>query len=181
MAQIRFVDVWLRAPGSPPSHWRSVMVISEKWAEQRVLMRAFAESRDQTLPTIMLHGVELAIGPAGTNSDGPWGIHVGEQVDGRYLVWGWNGIANRVVSREEYRPIFHEARYNIALCRTRLAQVKTGGERAELLKQAELDITRTYQLYPKMGGPEWFEKYDALLKAIRKFRNQPNPKGLRDA
>ncbi|MDI9444266.1 MAG: hypothetical protein QM844_08875 [Planctomycetota bacterium] len=106
---------------------------------------------------------------------------VGEQVDGRYLVWGWNGIANRVVSREEYRPIFHEARYNIALCRTRLAQVKTGGERAELLKQAELDITRTYQLYPKMGGPEWFEKYDALLKAIRKFRNQPNPKGLRDA
>jgi len=83
MAQIRFVDVWLRAPGSPPSHWRSVMVISEKWAEQRVLMRAFAESRDQTLPTIMLHGVELAIGPAGTNSDGPWGIHVGEQVDGR--------------------------------------------------------------------------------------------------
>ena len=84
-------------------------------------------------------------------------------------------------SREEYRAIFHEARYNIALCRTRLAQAKTGAERAELLKQAELDITRTYQLYPKMGGPEWFEKYDALLKAIRKFRNQPNPKGLRDA
>ncbi len=106
---------------------------------------------------------------------------LGQQIEGRYLVWGWNGIANRVASREEYRAIFHEARYNIALCRTRLAQAKTGTERAELLKQAELDITRTYQLYPKMGGPEWFEKYDALLKAIRKFRNQPNPKGLRDA
>ena len=83
MAQIRFVDVWLRAPGAPPSHYRSVMVISEKWAEQRVLMRAYAESRDQTRPTITLYGVELAIGPAGTDVNGPWGVHAGEQADGR--------------------------------------------------------------------------------------------------
>lgn len=82
MAQIRFVDVWLRAPGAPPSHYRSVMVITEKWAEQRVLMRAFAESRDQTRPTIVLYGIELAIGPAGIDVNGPWGIHVGEQTEG---------------------------------------------------------------------------------------------------
>lgn len=83
MAQIRFVDIWLRAPGAPPSHYRSVMVITEKWAEQRVLMRAYAESRDQTRPTIMLHGVELAIGPAGVDVNGPWGIHVGDDPGGR--------------------------------------------------------------------------------------------------
>ncbi|MBL0214205.1 MAG: hypothetical protein IPQ07_09980 [Myxococcales bacterium] len=82
MAQIRFVDVWLRAPGAPPSHYRSVMVITEKWAEQRVLMRAYAESRDQTRPTITLYGIELAIGPAGVDVNGAWGIHVGEQGDG---------------------------------------------------------------------------------------------------
>lgn len=82
MAQIRFVDVWLRAPGAPPSHYRSVMVITEKWAEQRVLMRAFADSRDQTRPTIVLYGSELAIGPAGIDVNGPWGIHVGEQTEG---------------------------------------------------------------------------------------------------
>jgi len=76
MASIRFVDVWLRAPGAIPSHYRSVMVITEKWAEQRVLMRAYAESRDQTRPTIVLYGTELAIGPAGTDVNGPWGIHV---------------------------------------------------------------------------------------------------------
>jgi hypothetical protein len=52
------------------------MVIAEKWAEQRVLMRAYAESRDQTRPTIVLHGHELAIGPSGTDIHGPWGIHV---------------------------------------------------------------------------------------------------------
>jgi len=79
MAQIRIVDDWLRSPASPPSHYRSVMVIAEKWAEQRVLMRAYSTSRDQTMPTIMLHGVELAIGPAGVDVNGPWGIHVGQQ------------------------------------------------------------------------------------------------------
>jgi hypothetical protein len=83
MAQIRIVDAWLRSPATQPSHYRSVMVVSEKWAEQRVLMRAYAESRDQTRPTIMLHGVELAIGPAGIDVNGPWGIHVGDNPDGR--------------------------------------------------------------------------------------------------
>ncbi|HEY5920089.1 MAG TPA: hypothetical protein VIV11_00405 [Kofleriaceae bacterium] len=78
MAQIRIVDDWLRSPASPPSHYRSVMVIAEKWAEQRVLMRAYAQSRDQTMPTILLHAVELAIGPAGLDVNGPWGIHAGE-------------------------------------------------------------------------------------------------------
>ncbi len=82
MAQIRIVDAWLRSPASPPTQYRSVMVIAEKWAEQRVLMRAYAESRDQTRPTILLHGVELAIGPAGIDLHGPWGIHVGEHPDG---------------------------------------------------------------------------------------------------
>lgn len=83
MAVIRIVDDWLRSPAAGPSHWRSVMVIAEKWAEQRVLMRAYAESRDQLRPTIMLHGIELAIGPAGLDLNGPWGIHVGENPEGR--------------------------------------------------------------------------------------------------
>jgi hypothetical protein len=83
MARIRIVDDWLRCPAAPPSHWRSVMVVAEQWAEQRVLMRAYAESVDQTRPTIVLHGQELAIGPAGTDPHGPWGIHVQPPADGR--------------------------------------------------------------------------------------------------
>jgi hypothetical protein len=86
MAQIRMVDSWVRYPGAPASTYRSVMVIAEKWAEQRVLMRAYAESRDQTMPTILLHGAEFAIGPAGVDVNGPWGIHVGEPADGRAQV-----------------------------------------------------------------------------------------------
>jgi hypothetical protein len=83
MAQIRIVDDWRRSPAAGPSHYRSVMVIAEKWAEQRVLMRAYAESRDQLRPTIMLHGAEFAIGPAGLDLNGPWGIHVGDNPDER--------------------------------------------------------------------------------------------------
>ena len=83
MARIRIVEQWLRSPASPPSHWRSIMVVAEQWAEQRVLMRAYAESVDQTRPTIVLHGVELAIGPAGTDPHDAWGIHVHPQEDGR--------------------------------------------------------------------------------------------------
>ena len=83
MARIRIVDAWLRCPTAHPTHQRAVMVVAEAWAEQRVLMRAYADSSDQTRPTIALHGAELAIGPAGTDPHGPWGIHVEPPADGR--------------------------------------------------------------------------------------------------
>ena len=59
------------------------MVVASSWSEQRVLMRAFSGSSDQTRPTIVLHGVQLAIGPAGTDPHGEWGIHVEPPADGR--------------------------------------------------------------------------------------------------
>ncbi len=59
------------------------MVVADSWGEQRVLMRAYADSPDQTRPTIVLHGTELAIGPAGIDPHGEWGIHVEPPVDGR--------------------------------------------------------------------------------------------------
>lgn len=83
MARIRIVDEWLRSPASPPTYYRSIMVVAERWAEQRVLMRAYAESADQTRPTIVLHGAELAIGPASIDPNGSWGIHVQPPIDGR--------------------------------------------------------------------------------------------------
>ena len=59
------------------------MVVARTWSEQRVLMRAFSASEDQTRPTIHLQGEELAIGPAGTDPHGEWGIHVEPPVDGK--------------------------------------------------------------------------------------------------
>jgi hypothetical protein len=83
VARIRIIDEWLRSPVSSPSRHRAVMVVAESWSEQRVLMRAFSSCSDQTRPTIVLHGQELAIGPAGTDPHGEWGIHVEPPVDGR--------------------------------------------------------------------------------------------------
>jgi len=83
MARIRIVENWLRSPVSSPVHYRSIMVVADGWSEQRVLMRAYRESADQTRPTIVLHGEELAIGPAGTDPNGAWGIHVQPPADGR--------------------------------------------------------------------------------------------------
>src|SRR5678815_595373 len=83
MARIRIVDEWLRSPVSTPTRYRSVMVVADSWGEQRVLMRAYQNAPDQTRPTIVLHDTELAIGPAGMEPYGPWGIHVEPPVDGR--------------------------------------------------------------------------------------------------
>ncbi len=102
-----------------------------------------------------------------------------KQPNGRNLVWGWNSISHRVASREDLRPFFFEARYNIALCRVRLAQTQKGDEQSKTLEQAEKDIVIAHKLYPSLGGEEWFEKYDTLLKTIRKFQGNNNPQGLK--
>jgi hypothetical protein len=83
MARIRIVDSWLRSPISAEVRRRAILVVAETWAEQRVLMRAYAESEDQTRPTIVLHGTQLAIGPASLDPHGSWGIHVNPPDDGR--------------------------------------------------------------------------------------------------
>jgi hypothetical protein len=83
VARIRIVDEWLRSPVSTPTRQRAVVVVADSWSEQRVLMRAFSGSTDQTRPTIRLGGDEVAIGPAGVDPHGPWAIHVEPPVDGR--------------------------------------------------------------------------------------------------
>jgi hypothetical protein len=86
VARIRIIDEWLRSPVSGPVRQRMVMVVAETWAEQKVLMRAYQSSLDQTRPSIGLMGQELAIGPAGLEPYGPWGIHVYPAEDGRAQV-----------------------------------------------------------------------------------------------
>lgn len=98
-------------------------------------------------------------------------------------IWGWGNIARRVIRVPEYRNTFYDARYNLAVCRFRLALTKKDQERADLLKQAESDIVIVYKLYPKLGGKdegcdEWYGKYDELLKTIQKMRGV-RPDGLK--
>ena len=53
-------------------------------------------------------------------------------------VWGWGELARRVQSEARFRDVFHEARYNLALCRLRQAQIATDRpQRARLAEAAE--------------------------------------------
>jgi hypothetical protein len=87
------------------------------------------------------------------------------------LVWGWGKIARLISPMGRgplYEPIFHEARYNLALCRYKLAlSQKSREQRKALAEQAERDILVIQRLYPEMGGEPWYDRYDALLKKIQ--------------
>ncbi|WP_460166276.1 hypothetical protein [Thermostilla marina] len=108
-----------------------------------------------------------------------YAIRGGVKKGNKYIVWGWGGIANRLVAYyDKYSDMFHQARYNLALCRMKLAQRKSGEEKEQLLEQARLDIARIYQLYPSMGGNEWYAKYDALYKKIEQLQGNRMPQGL---
>ena len=109
-----------------------------------------------------------------------YAIRGGHEKNGRLLIWGWGGIARRVANDyKRFEDVFHQARYNLAYCRFKLAQKMTGAKRDQLLKEAELDIQRTYLLYPSLGGKEWYAKYDKLLRTIQQLRGEKVPQGLK--
>lgn len=103
-------------------------------------------------------------------------ISGGMPENGRNLVWGWAGIARRVAPQmgpdakgARYSDTFHQARYNLAASRVKLAMTERGDRKLATLRQAKRDITAIYRLYPELGGPEWYARYDSLLKTIQKL------------
>lgn len=95
------------------------------------------------------------------------------------LIWGWAMLANRTQSDlAKFKDQYHEARYNLARSRLMQAMAKTGSEKAELLKRADNDIYITGRFVPDLGGDEWKEKYDSLLKTIQKAAGV-KPDGLK--
>ena len=90
-------------------------------------------------------------------------------------VWGWGELARRVQSEARFRDVFHEARYNLALCRLRQAQMATDRpQRARLAAAAENDILVTRRLFADMGGAVWYDRYDELLKRIQRLAERPD-------
>ncbi|MEQ8787474.1 MAG: hypothetical protein RIC55_14315 [Pirellulaceae bacterium] len=93
-------------------------------------------------------------------------------------VWGWGRLAKETQRYPQFRDMFHEGRYNLALCRLRYALQKS--EKADRIKYTEMakgDIDMTYNLYPDLGGEVWTKKYDALVKEIQKELGE-SPIGL---
>src|SRR5690606_38764301 len=64
-------------------------------------------------------------------------------------IWGWHTLSLMVQShpKEELREgVFHEARYNLALCRYKHAMSLSGAEKLERLKTAQQEIAVTHRL-----------------------------------
>ncbi|MBN2579328.1 MAG: hypothetical protein JXB10_10085 [Pirellulales bacterium] len=89
------------------------------------------------------------------------------------LVWGWGTISRRLQFQPAYKNKFFEARYHLARCRLDLARTQTGSQRKKTLNQAVGDVAVVFSLYPQLGGPSWFNKFDALLKEIQTTAGLP--------
>src|SRR5690606_3036949 len=79
-------------------------------------------------------------------------------------IWGWAQIA-AITSRDwpKYRDAFHEARYNMALCRYQWGMTEKGDKQKKILEGARSLIASTAGLYPELGGDKTRAQYDALL------------------
>ena len=92
--------------------------------------------------------------------------------DGRNLIWGWGRIAKLVAKHEKNRDTFHDARYNTALCRYKLAKTLSGSQKTAMFKRAKSDITSTQQLY-NLGNEAQQQRYESLLRTIQKTLGEP--------
>lgn len=107
-------------------------------------------------------------------------------------IWGWGRLARTVqrfmmdprmdaperqADKQRMSNYFHEARYNLAVCRFEYGKTLSGERRTNTLKQAEEDVLIVHRLMPELGGPEWFSKYNDLLKRIQQTQGK-SPTGL---
>jgi hypothetical protein len=89
-------------------------------------------------------------------------------------VWGWGKLSQMTRSSEKFRDTFHQARYNIALCRKEWAETyKDADKRRQELELAKDDIRNTRDFESTMGGDKWKPQYDKLLRSIQKELGQP--------
>ena len=92
---------------------------------------------------------------------------------GKNIIWGWGEIAKMTANNPKYAEQFHEARYNLALCRYLWALAdKDPKAKTQGIEAAKLNIAQTLGLYDA-PGPKWEGQYDALLKKIQKSLGEP--------
>jgi len=92
---------------------------------------------------------------------------------GKNIIWGWGEIAKMTANNPKYAEQFHEARYNLALCRYLWALAdKDPKTKTQGIEAAKLNIAQTIGLYDA-PGPKWEGQYDALMKKIQKSLGEP--------
>src|SRR5690606_3965184 len=89
------------------------------------------------------------------------------------VIWGWGLMSSKTANAPAFRETFFEARYNLALCRYRMAKLQSSSsEEKKLLETAERDIKNVAIVDKEYGGEDWRPKFDALLKQVQRDLNQ---------
>ncbi|GIW95135.1 MAG: hypothetical protein KatS3mg110_3176 [Pirellulaceae bacterium] len=85
------------------------------------------------------------------------------------IIWGWGKIGKLTAGHQEFQQVFFESRLALAECRFEYARsVKDANQQKRYLEMAKQDIWFTYRLYPELGGDQFREKYDRLLREVQK-------------
>lgn len=90
------------------------------------------------------------------------------------VMWGWGKISQLTSGNPNFREMFLDARYHVALCRYLWG--KSTNEKS-LIEKSAGDIKQVATFYPKLGGAGQRNKFDQLLKLIQKDLGE-NPVGL---
>jgi hypothetical protein len=89
-------------------------------------------------------------------------------------IWGWNQIAQKTARDKRFSDVFHEARYNMAVCRVEFAdRQKNAADKQKLLELAKETIRKTKEYEATMGGSKWKPQYEKILRDIQKQLGEP--------
>lgn len=100
------------------------------------------------------------------------------QANKKNLIWGFGQIAQLAVKEPNFQSQFFDARWNIARCRSQLADVEMDPAKKQKLYDGSLnDITQTMVRFPELGGPAKKAEFDRLAREIQQ-KTGKTPSGL---
>ena len=100
---------------------------------------------------------------------------------GKQAIWGWGKIskiaANQMYRGPEYKAkyqdTFYEARLQMAQCQFEQSIRASGVKKSKYLANAKRVLQSTASLYPDLGGPQWQQSYEKLMKRVQAALGEP--------
>lgn len=90
------------------------------------------------------------------------------------IVWGLAKLSTLTRGKANFADAFFESRYLIALSYLGHSKKATGEVAKQRLTRMKNDLAAVYQLYPQLGGPEMFAKFDSLTKRMQRELGEPD-------
>ncbi|HEY2762119.1 MAG TPA: hypothetical protein VGI75_15280, partial [Pirellulales bacterium] len=89
-------------------------------------------------------------------------------------IWGWGKMAAKIANNSKYRDLFHEARYNIALCHQKFGESQSDPEKQKKQFEMAKDAIRTTKQFEStFDDGRWRPQNEKLLRELQKQLDQP--------